>query len=87
MARRLTGVPELFAVAAEQYLPVVGAVTDAAERLEVEGLLRRAAGEATLTGDHARVNAMLAAALPASIRPRPRRSPRCTPIVTPPSMV
>ena len=32
MARRLAGVPELFAVAAEQYLPVVDAVDDAAER-------------------------------------------------------
>jgi AAA ATPase domain/Protein kinase domain len=30
MARRLAGVPELFAVAAEQYLPGVGAVADAA---------------------------------------------------------
>ena len=32
MARRLAEVPELFAVAAEQYLPVVDAVDDAAER-------------------------------------------------------
>ena len=32
MARRLAGVPELFAVAAEQYLPVVDTVEDAAER-------------------------------------------------------
>jgi len=31
MARRLAGVPELFAVAAEQYLPVLDAVTDAAD--------------------------------------------------------
>ena len=30
MARRLAGVPELFAVAAEQYLPVAGAIDDAA---------------------------------------------------------
>ena len=63
MARRLAGVPELFAVAAEQYLPVVDAVDDAAERRQVVGLLRRAAGQAALTGDYALVNALLAAAL------------------------
>ena len=33
LARRLAAAPELFAVAAEQYLPVIDAVTDAAERL------------------------------------------------------
>ena len=65
MARRLAAVPELFAVAAEQYLPVTDAVTDAAERRQVAGLLRRAAGQATLTGDYALVNALLTAALPA----------------------
>ena len=65
MARRLAAVPELFAVAAEQYLPAVGAVTDAAERRQVAGLLRRAAGQATLTGDYALVNALLTAALAA----------------------
>ena len=65
MARRLAAVPELFAVAAEQYLPVVGAVADAAERRQVAGLLRRAAGQATLTGDYALVYALLTAALPA----------------------
>ncbi len=63
MARRLAGVPELFAVAAEQYLPVVDAVDDAAERRAVVGLLRRAADQAALIGDHALVNALLAAAL------------------------
>ena len=40
MARRLAAVPELFAVAAEQYLPVADAVADAAERRQVAGLLR-----------------------------------------------
>ena len=65
MARRLAAVPELFAVAAGQYLPAVGAVTDAAERRQVVGLLRRAAGQATLTGDYALVYALLTAALPA----------------------
>jgi signal transduction histidine kinase len=64
MARRLAAVPELFAAAAEQYLPAVGAVTDAAERRQVVGLLRRAAGQAMLIGDYALVNELLAAALP-----------------------
>ena len=63
MARRLAGVPELFAVAAEQYLPVVDAVDDAAERRRVVGLLRRAADQAALIGDYALVDALLAAAL------------------------
>ena len=63
MARRLAAVPELFAVAAEQYLPVAGAVNDAAERRQVVGLLRRAADQAALIGEHALVDALLAAAL------------------------
>ena len=42
----LAGVPQLFAVAGEQYLPMVDAVTDAAERHLVVGLLRRAADQA-----------------------------------------
>ncbi|WP_238005413.1 AAA family ATPase [Dactylosporangium sp. AC04546] len=63
MARRLAGVPELFAVAAEQYLPVVDEVDDPAERRVVVGLLRRAAGQAALVGDYALVNALLTAAL------------------------
>jgi signal transduction histidine kinase len=65
MARRLAAVPESFAVAAGQYLPAVGAVTDAAERRQVVGLLRRAAGQATLIGDYALVHALLTAALAA----------------------
>jgi signal transduction histidine kinase len=63
MARRLAGVPELFAVAAGQYLPVADAVDDPAERRAVAGLLRRAADQATLIGDHALVTALLTAAL------------------------
>ena len=63
MARRLAGVPELFPAAAGQYLPVANAVDDASERRQVVGLLRRAAGQAALTGDYALVNALLAAAL------------------------
>ena len=39
MARRLAAVPELFAVAAEQYLPVVDALDDATERRRVADLL------------------------------------------------
>ncbi|HTR21816.1 MAG TPA: GAF domain-containing protein [Gemmatimonadales bacterium] len=63
MARRLAGKPELFAVAAEQYLPVVDAVEDAAERRVVVGLLRRAADQAALTGGYVLVDALLAGAL------------------------
>jgi signal transduction histidine kinase len=63
MARRLAGVPELFAAAAEQYLPVADTVDDAAERRVVVGLLRRAAGQAALIGDYALVDALLTAAL------------------------
>src|SRR3954467_12455689 len=63
MARRLAAVPQLFAVAAEQDLPVLDAVTDAAERRRVVGLLRRAADQAALIGEYALVNALLVAAL------------------------
>ena len=63
MARRLAGVPELFAVAAEQYLPVVDAVDDPAERSQLAALLRRAADQAALIGDYTLVNALLATAL------------------------
>jgi signal transduction histidine kinase len=63
MARRLAAVPDLAAVAAEQYLPVLEAVEDAGERLRVVGLLRRAAGQAAMIGDYALVNALLTAVL------------------------
>jgi signal transduction histidine kinase len=63
MARRLAPVPELFAVAAEQYLPVVDAVDEPAERRRAAALLGRAADQAALIGDHAAVNARLTAAL------------------------
>jgi signal transduction histidine kinase len=65
MARRLAAVPELFAAAAEQYLPVIDAVADAAERRQVAELFRRAAGQATLIGDYALVNRLLTAAVAA----------------------
>jgi signal transduction histidine kinase len=63
LARRLAKTPELFAVAAEQYLPVADAVPGAAERRQVAGLLRRAAGQAALIGDYALVTALLSAVL------------------------
>jgi hypothetical protein len=63
MARRLAAVPELFAVAAEQYLPVTESVSDPAERRAVVGLLRRAADQAALIGNDELVNALLGAAL------------------------
>jgi predicted ATPase/signal transduction histidine kinase len=63
MARRLAAVPELTAAAAEQYLPVVEAVEDPAERRRVVELLRRAAGQAALIGDYVLVNALLTATL------------------------
>ncbi|MER7009000.1 AAA family ATPase, partial [Dactylosporangium sp. NPDC000555] len=63
LARRLAAVPELFAVAAEQYLPVVDALDDPAERRRVAGLLRCTAGQAALIGDYALVSALLGAAL------------------------
>jgi signal transduction histidine kinase len=63
IARRLAAVPELFAVAAEQYLPVVDEVEDPAERRRAVSLLQRAADQARLIGDYALVNALLTAAL------------------------
>jgi hypothetical protein len=63
MARRLGEMPELFAAAAEQYLPVADAVEDPAERARVVRLLRRAADQAALVGEYALVNGLLAAAL------------------------
>ena len=63
MARRLARVPEIFAVAAEQYLPVIDAVIDPTERRDVVELLGRAADQATLTGDYSLVDALLSAAL------------------------
>jgi signal transduction histidine kinase len=63
MARRLGEVPEFFAVAAEQYLPVADAVEDPGERAVVVRLLRCAAAQARMTGEYPRVNALLATAL------------------------
>jgi signal transduction histidine kinase len=63
MARRLAEVPELFAVAAEQYLPVTDAIGDAAERRAVAGLLARAAEQVAMVGDDRLVERLLTAAL------------------------
>ena len=63
VARRLAATPELFAVAAEQYLPVIDAVTDAGERSPVVALLRRAAEQATLIGEYSQVQTLLSGAL------------------------
>ena len=49
LARRLAATPELVAVAAQQYLPVIEAITDAAERSHVLALLRRAAEQASIS--------------------------------------
>jgi hypothetical protein len=63
VARRLAARPELFAVAAEQYVPVVEAVTNAVERSQVVTLLRRAAEQAWLVGAYSQVETLLSTAL------------------------
>jgi predicted ATPase len=63
MARRLATVAQLQAAAAEQFLPVVDDLVDPEERQQVAGLLRCAAGQAGVTGNHALVNALLTAAV------------------------
>ena len=62
MARRLA-VPELFAVAAEQYLPVADTVGDTAERRVVAVLLARAADQAAMIGDYRLTERLLTTAL------------------------
>jgi signal transduction histidine kinase len=63
IARRLAAIPEMFAVAAEQYLPVIDAVDEPMERSHVVGLLRHAADQASVIGDYALMGTLLAAAL------------------------
>jgi len=63
LARRLAARPELYLVAAEQYLPVVEAVTGAAERSEVVTLLRRAAEQASVVGVYSQAETLLSTAL------------------------
>ena len=62
LGRRLATRPDLFAVAADQYLPVVDAVRDPAERRRVVALLRRAAGQASILSNHPVVERCLTAA-------------------------
>jgi len=64
LARRLAGRPELFAIAAAQYLPVVDAVHSAAERRLVVGVFRRAADQARTLANHPLVERFLTAAVP-----------------------
>ena len=63
IARRLAAIPEMFAVAAEQYLPVIDAVVEPTERSRVVGLLRHAADQASVIGEYALMGTLLAAAL------------------------
>jgi hypothetical protein len=57
LARRLAATPELVPVAAQQYLPVIEAITDAAERSHVLALLRRAAEQASISVPVSRASA------------------------------
>nr|WP_084131659.1 diguanylate cyclase [Parafrankia colletiae] len=63
LARALADRPELFAVAAAQYLLVVDAVHTPEERRLVAGLFRRSADEAKLLSNHPLVERFLTAAL------------------------
>ena len=63
LARRLALQPDLFAVAAAQYLPVADAIHEARERRAVAGLLRRAADQARLSSNHALVERCLSTAV------------------------
>jgi diguanylate cyclase (GGDEF)-like protein len=63
IARRLAAMPDLFAVAAEQYLQVLDALGNADEQSAVAGLLRRAADQAKLLSNHALVERLSAAAV------------------------
>ncbi|MEJ3749267.1 diguanylate cyclase [Actinomycetes bacterium KLBMP 9797] len=63
LARRLASRPELSAVAAQQYLPVVDAVREPGERRQVVELFRRAAEEARLVSNHPLVERLLSGAV------------------------
>lgn len=63
IARRFATRPEFFSLAAEQYLPVVDAVHQDAERRVTAALLRHAADQAGLIGQHALMHALLTASL------------------------
>ncbi len=63
LARRLATRPELFAAAAEQYLPVVDAVHDPEERHRAAAMLREAASQNMWIGESLPAERMLAAAV------------------------
>ncbi|MCP2322249.1 diguanylate cyclase (GGDEF)-like protein [Hamadaea flava] len=63
MARRLATVPDLYAVAAQQYLPALDAIHDTDERHLVAGLLRHAVEQAKLVANHLEVEKLLTGAL------------------------
>ena len=63
LARRLGGRPELFEVAAQQYLPVIDDVSDPDERRLVVGVFRRAAEQAKVLSNQPLVERLLAAAV------------------------
>ena len=63
LARRLAGRDGYVAVAAEQYLPVLDAVSEPAERRLIAQLLRRAADDARLVSDYQLVERYLTAAV------------------------
>jgi diguanylate cyclase (GGDEF)-like protein len=63
LAGRLALRPELYAVAAQQYLHLVDAVRDPGERRRVIGLFRRAAEEARLVSNYPAMRRLLSAAV------------------------
>lgn len=63
MARRLAGRPELLAMAADQYLPVVDDLHDPNERHRVARLLRQAADQTMWVGESQPAETLLAAAV------------------------
>jgi diguanylate cyclase (GGDEF)-like protein len=63
MARRLADRPDLFAAAADQYLPVVDALDDPQERQRAATLLRQAATQSMWIGESLPAERMLAAAV------------------------
>jgi diguanylate cyclase (GGDEF)-like protein len=63
LARRLAVQPEMFAAAADQYLPVVDALSDVQEKQHAAVLLRKAAAERMRIGESLPAERFLAAAL------------------------
>ncbi len=63
LARRLAPATDFFAVAAQQYLPVIDAVADADEQRMVTGLFRRTADQAKVLSNQTLVQKLSAAAI------------------------